>query len=106
MSSNASVESPAGEKMLLRKLMKVRITCSNSASELETLDGLTDDWHADEKLESVALDIHLQCEYCCNESSRLHDILTGFLTDPGSNVPGWLWTEVELRQENAATAAA
>ena len=104
MATSPRVEHPDREKKLLRKLMKARIACGNSVQELETLDSLTDEWDATvEVLENAALEIHLQCEYACKESSALHQILTGLLTDP--NAPGWLWTEVELRQENAVTAA-
>lgn len=101
ITTTAHVHDP--EKILFRKLMKARITCSNSIHELETLDGLTDDWDGDdEDLENAALDIHLQCEYGCKESNALHEMLTGLLS--GFNAPGGLWTEIELRQENAVEA--
>lgn len=103
MATPPNAEQHDREKKLLRRVMKARIACGNSVHELETLNGLTDDWDADvERLEDAALDIHLQCEYGCKESSTLHDILTGLLT--GLNVANWLWTEVELRQENAVAA--
>ncbi|KAF2172059.1 hypothetical protein M409DRAFT_17301 [Zasmidium cellare ATCC 36951] len=103
MATTPTAEQHNREKKLLRKLMKARIACGNSLEELETLNGLTDDWDATEEvLENAALDIHLQCEYGCKESSALHDILSGLLT--GLNTPG-LWTEVEVRQENAVAAA-
>lgn len=104
MATTTTVEGHDREKVLLRKLMKARITCDNSARELETLDRLTDEWGSNEEvLETAALDIHLQCEYSCKELSTLYEIVTGLLS--GINAPGWLWTEVELRQENAVAAA-
>ena len=104
MATNPTAAQHDREKKLLRKLMKARIACGNSVQELEALDGFTDEWDATvEVLENAALDIHLQCEYACKESSALHQILTSLLTDV--NAPGWMWTEVELRQENAVAAA-
>lgn len=104
MAITTTAEGHHREKMLLRKLMKARIACGNSVRELETLDALTEDWDANEEvLETAALDIHLQCEYSSKESNTLYEILTGLLS--GVDAPGWLWTEVELRQENAVAAA-
>lgn len=92
------------EKTLLRQLIQARVNCENCSSELETLDGMTDDWNPDdEALDTAALEIHLQSEYSRRECTGIYDTLTSLLT--GINTPGWLWTEVEVRQENAAAAA-
>ena len=92
------------EVPLLRKLTEARIACANSAHEFTKIENLSTDLNvADDEFAAVALDIHLRCGAGAKEATVVHDILTAFLTEGQS--PDWQWMEVEVRCENAASAA-
>ena len=66
----------------LKVLMQSKIACANSIHDLDTLDGITDDWSPDDAyLMNAALELHLHCEAATKECHAMVDILDAFMTD-------------------------
>lgn len=67
----------------LKLLVQAKIACANCVHDLETLDGLSDDWSDDETyLTDIALDLHLHCEAAAKECHDMIDTLDAFATTP------------------------
>ena len=72
----------------LHIFMHPRIICTNTISELDTIDQSNDGWDAINRplLDSAALDIHLHCEYAAKECQPIVDILDRFIAQQGSDM--------------------
>ncbi|KAK5123367.1 hypothetical protein LTR85_002799 [Meristemomyces frigidus] len=90
-------------EMALRTLMQAKIGAGNAIHNLDTIDCFTDDWELgdDSPLTSPALDIHLHCQYAAEECKSIMEILDGFLANPASGQQVGIFTEMEIRRENA-----
>ncbi len=66
--------------LAMKCLMQAKIACANTVHDLETMDGITDDWHeGSESLLLTALDIHLHCEAASKECHAIIDALDACL---------------------------
>ena len=81
-SPRTSVNAQDASREALKLLMQAKIACSNSIQDLETLDGLTDDWPESDNLTNAALDLHLHCEASIKECQAIIDTLDTFATAP------------------------
>ncbi|KAK5132113.1 hypothetical protein LTR08_000364 [Meristemomyces frigidus] len=88
--------------MALRVIMKAKVSAGNVIHQLDTIDCFTDDWDDPTgSLTSPALDIHLQCQYSAEECKSIIEILDGFLANPALSQQVGIFSELEVRRENA-----
>ena len=88
--------------MALRIIMQAKVGAGNVIHQLDTIDQFTDEWGTDNLvLTSSALDIHLQCQYAAEECKSIIEILDGFLVNPTSCQQVGIFSELEVRRENA-----
>ena len=75
------------DHIALKLLIQAKITSSNCVDDVETLDGLTDDWpeEKDSNLTDTALDIHLHCEAVAKECHAIIATLDAFATSPNGS---------------------
>lgn len=94
---------PRLSEMALRTLMQAKVSAGNAIHNLDTIDCFTDDWELGDgsTLTSPALDIHLHCQYAAEECKSIMEILDGFLANPASGQQVVIFTELEIRRENA-----
>lgn len=93
----------ADNDMALRIFMQAKVACSNTIHNLETIDGITDDWtNADDTLESDALDVHLNCQYAAEECLAITKIIDQFFANAAGSDQIFKLEEMSVRAENAA----
>ena len=85
---NSAVHFHSQHDMALKLLMQAKIACANSIHDLETLDGVTDDWPSDdETLMNNALELHLHSEATAKECHAIIDIADALIADGNAAKP-------------------
>ncbi|KAK3702430.1 hypothetical protein LTR37_014896 [Vermiconidia calcicola] len=96
-----SDQSPSGRAAALKLLMQARIACTNCVGDIDTIDGIPNDWAAENtKLMDVALDLHLHCEAAIKECHAIIAALDLFVRESEFTVDVQL-VPMECRQELA-----
>lgn len=88
----------------LKLFMQAKIGCANTIHDLDTLDGITDDWPSDKPtLAGFALEIHLSCEAGIKEDHAMVDILDHFMEQISKDGTSSVFEFVELVGSSAET---